>query len=41
MVATKVMRSAELLALGDDARLELIEGAPIPSQTGTIQCRAD
>jgi Uma2 family endonuclease len=37
MVATRTMRAAELLALGDDARIELIEGEPIPmSPTGTL-----
>jgi Uma2 family endonuclease len=37
MVATKSMRAAELLALGDDARIELIEGEPIPmSPTGVL-----
>ena len=31
------MRAAELLALGDDARIELIEGEPIPmSPTGVL-----
>jgi len=37
VVATKSMRAAELLALGDDARMELIEGEPIPmSPTGNL-----
>lgn len=37
MVATRTMRAAELLALGDDARIELIEGEPIPmSPTGVL-----
>lgn len=37
MVATRTMRAAELLAMGDDARIELIEGEPIPmSPTGNL-----
>src|SRR5829696_5717600 len=37
MVATKSMRAAELLSLGDDAHFELIEGEPIPmSPTGVL-----
>jgi hypothetical protein len=36
MVAPRTMRAAELLAMGDEARIELIKGEPIPKSLNGV-----